>query len=45
MILKFIQKSVFQQPVQYRFASAAAAAIDYYSLLGIKRGATTEDIK
>lgn len=45
MILKFIKQTVFQQPIQYKFASAAAAAIDYYSLLGLQRGATTEQIK
>lgn len=35
MILKFIKQSAFQHPIHYKFASAAAAAIDYYSLLGV----------
>ena len=44
MILKFIKGTTFGQPIHYRFASAAAAAIDYYSLLGVERGATTSQI-
>lgn len=40
MILKFIKNTTLSNPIQYKFASAAAAAIDYYSLLGVDRGAT-----
>ena len=39
MILKLATKSVFQTTSNFQFASAASA-IDYYSLLGIQRGAT-----
>ena len=34
MILKFIKQSAFQHAFNYKFSSAAAA-IDYYSLLGV----------
>jgi len=34
MILKFIKQSAFQHTFNYKFSSAAAA-IDYYSLLGV----------
>ena len=34
MILKFIKQSAFQHALSYKFSSAAAA-IDYYSLLGV----------
>lgn len=34
MILKFIKLGT-QQPLRYKFASAAASAVDYYSLLGV----------
>lgn len=44
MILKFITNSALRQPIHFKFASAAAAAIDYYSLLGVERGATTSQI-
>lgn len=45
MILKFITNSTLRQPINFKFASAAAAAaIDYYSLLGVERGATTSQI-
>lgn len=40
MIVTFISQRVMRPVVHYRFASAAAAAIDYYSLLGVERGAT-----
>lgn len=40
MILTFISQKVVNTAVNYKFASAAAAAIDYYSLLGVERGAT-----
>jgi hypothetical protein len=44
MILKFISQSVLKptQIISYNYASAAASAIDYYSLLGVEKGATTE---
>lgn len=44
MILKFIKATAFQQPIQFKFASAAASAIDYYSLLGVDKGATKAEI-
>lgn len=42
MILRAISKPLWASQVRLGFASAAA--IDYYSLLGISRGATREQI-
>lgn len=43
MILKFVRTTPQFTPL-YKFSSASAAAIDYYSLLGVPKGATTEQI-
>ncbi len=45
MIVKFANRLCFQQPFSYKFASAAAAAVDYYSLLGLQRDATRAEIE
>lgn len=45
MIVTLIGQRVVTPVVHYRFASAAAAAIDYYSLLGVERGATKSQIE
>ena len=43
MLTKIIAKPFMARTLNYGFASAAA--IDYYSLLGIEKGATSEQIQ
>lgn len=40
MIIRAFNQTIFKSANNYQFASAAAAAVDYYSLLGVDRGAT-----